>query len=82
MKIKIIILATAILALLFILSGWTFYTRMVLDYNSKGNYFDEKTLVTYNEQGVITFGLMTFVLLIVTLLMIKKIKKLRKNLQA
>ncbi|WP_298396802.1 hypothetical protein [Flavobacterium sp.] len=54
---------------------------MALDYNSEGNYFDKNTLVTYNEQGVITFGLMTFVILIVTLLMIKKIKKLRKNHQ-
>ncbi len=81
MKIKILILATAILALVFMLTGWTFYTRMALDYNSEGNYFDKNTLVTYNEQGVITFGLMTFVILIVTLLMIKKIKKLRKNHQ-
>jgi uncharacterized phage infection (PIP) family protein YhgE len=68
MKAKILILLLVILAILSALFSWSFYTRIRMDYNSEGTYLDKDSLVVYNEQAQIVYGLITFILIILKLL--------------
>lgn len=74
---------TIVLALLTTIFGWTFYIRIGMDYNSEGNYFDKNSLVVYKEQAVMIYGIISFILLTLTLLITWKlksnIKKLKKD---
>ena len=79
MKIKILIILIVILALLTALFSWSFYSRAKMDYNSEGNYFDNETLVVYNEQAVIVYGLITFIFLTLTLFTTMKLKSITKK---
>jgi hypothetical protein len=76
MKAKTLIILIIILALLTALFSWLFYTRIRMDYNSEGNYFDKKTLVVYNEQALIVYGLISFVLLTLILMTTLKLKSI------
>jgi hypothetical protein len=38
-------------------------TRLKMEYNSEGNYFDENTLVVYKKQAIIVYGIITLLLL-------------------
>lgn len=76
MKAKTLIVLIIILALLTALFSWLIYTRIRMDYNSEGNYFDKKTLVVYNEQALIVYGLISFVLLTLTLMTTLKLKSI------
>jgi hypothetical protein len=76
MKAKTLIVLIIILALLTALFSWLFYTRIRMDYNSEGNYFDKKTLVVYNEQALIVYGLISFVLLTLILMTTLKLKSI------
>lgn len=76
MKAKALIILIIILALLTALFSWLFYTRIRMDYNSEGNYFDKKTLVVYNEQALIVYGLISFVLLTLILMTTLKLKSI------
>lgn len=76
MKAKTLIILIIILALLTALFSWLIYTRIRMDYNSEGNYFDKKTLVVYNEQALIVYGLISFVLLTLTLMTTLKLKSI------
>jgi len=72
-----------ILAILTALFSWSFYTRIRMDYNSEGTYLDKDSLVVYNEQAQIVYGLITFILIILiilTLLTTLKLKSIFKNL--
>jgi signal transduction histidine kinase len=83
MKAKILILLLVILAILTALFSWSFYTRIRMDYNSEGTYLDKDSLVVYNEQAQIVYGLITFILIILiilTLLTTLKLKSIFKNL--
>jgi hypothetical protein len=54
-----------------------------MDYNSEGTYLDKDSLVVYNEQAQIVYGLITFILIILiilTLLTTLKLKSIFKNL--
>lgn len=76
MKAKTLIVLIIILALLTALFSWLIYTRIRMDYNSEGNYFDKKTLVVYNEQALIVYGLISFVLLTLILMTTLKLKSI------
>ena len=78
MKIRILVLLI-ILLLLTALFSWSFYTRCMMDYNSEGTYFDENTLVSYNEQALLVYGIITFILLTMTLMTTWKLKSIIKK---
>ncbi len=76
MKAKIVILLIVILAILTAFFSWSFYIRIRMDYNSEGTYFDKNTLVVYKEQALVVYGLISFVLLTLTLLTTLKLKSI------
>jgi len=76
MKARILILLIIVLTILTALFSWSFYTRIRMDYNSEGNYFDNETLVVYKEQALIVYGLITFILITLTLLTTLKLKSI------
>ena len=78
MKIRILLLLL-ILVLSAALFGWVFYVRIRMDYNSEGFYFDKNTLVTYNEQAKLVYGIITFIFLIMTLFTTWKLKSILKK---
>lgn len=80
MKAKILILQLIVLVLLTTLFSWLFYIRIRMDYNSEGTYFDKNTLVVYNEQAVLVYGIITFILLTLTVVATWKLKSTFKNL--
>lgn len=80
MKAKILILQLIVLVLLTTLFSWSFYIRIRMDYNSEGTYFDKNTLVVYNEQAVLVYGIITFILLTLTVVTTWKLKSTFKNL--
>ncbi len=80
MKAKILILLLVILAILTAFFSWLFYIRIRMDYNSEGNYFDDETLVVYNEQAVLVYGIITFILLTLTVVTTWNLKSTFKNL--
>lgn len=47
-------------------SGWIFIKRLLLPYNSEGRYFDAESSVVYHQQAVIVYGLLFFILLLMT----------------
>lgn len=80
MKAKILILLIIVLVLLTALFSWLFYIRISMDYNSEGTYFDKNALVVYNEQAVLVYGIITFILLTLTVVTTWKLKSTFKNL--
>lgn len=68
-----------ILVLLTTLFSWSFYTRSKMDYNSEGTYFDKNTLVTYNEQALLAYGIIAFISLMMTLMTTWKLKSIIKK---
>ncbi len=50
-----------------------------MDYNSEGTYFDNETLVVYNEQAVLVYGIITFILLTLTVVTTWNLKSTFKN---
>jgi len=49
------------------LVGWLFIRRLILPYNSEGNYFNETDSIVYHEQAVLVFGIITGFLLILSM---------------
>lgn len=80
MKAKILIPLLIVLVLLTALFSWSFYIRISMDYNSEGTYFDKNALVVYNEQAVLVYGIITFILLTLTVVTTWKLKSTFKNL--
>ncbi len=79
MKAKIVIPLLIVLVLLTTLFSWSFYIRIRMDYNSEGTYFDNETLVVYNEQAVLVYGIITFILLTLTVVTTWNLKSTFKN---
>ncbi|KAA3439629.1 hypothetical protein [Rufibacter hautae] len=52
----IIILGSTVLALLF---GITWSSRLNLEYNEEGRYFDTNALVTYDQAALLVYGALT-----------------------
>ena len=48
-----------------VLFGAEWIKRLSLSYNSEGRYFDQATEIVYTDNGVIVFGLLTFIFLII-----------------
>ena len=73
-----LIVTTTLLTILTIVFVITLIERLTLPYNSEGSYFDEKDFLVYNQQSIISYGLLTFIFLTTTIIstyfMIKKIK--------
>jgi len=46
----------------------TFFNRLTLPFNSEGNYFDNNAGIVYHKQSVLVYGLITFILVLVTVL--------------
>lgn len=80
MKVKILILLIIVLGLLTALFSWLFYIRIRMDYNSEGTYFDKNTLVVYNEQAVLVYRIITFILLTLTVVTTWKLKSIFNKL--
>ena len=78
MKIRILVILI-ILVLLTVLFSWSFYTRCMMDYNSEGTYFDKNSLVTYNDQALLVYGIIAFILMTMTLLTTWKLKSIIKK---
>ncbi|GAA4040383.1 hypothetical protein [Flavobacterium chungnamense] len=76
MKARILILLIIVLTILTALFSWSFYTRIRMDYNSEGTYFDKDSLVVYKEQALIVYGLITSILLTLTVLITLKLKSI------
>ena len=76
MKARILILLIIVLTILTALFSWSFYTRIRMDYNSEGTYFDKDSLVVYKEQALIVYGLITSILLTLTVLTTLKLKSI------
>ena len=67
----ILTIFTSVLTFIFSL---TFFNRIRMNYNTEGNYFDENSAVVYHEQAVFVYGILAFVLLLVTTLTIWRLK--------
>ena len=67
------ILLTLILLGLTIISISTFVKRLILPYTSEGRYFDEKSVVVYHEQAIISYGILSLLLVCGILLVAYKI---------
>jgi len=74
----ILIVSTTLLIILTIDFVLIFIDRLTLPYNSEGCYLDEKDSLVYYQQSIIAYGLLTFILLMATIIstyfMMKKIK--------
>lgn len=74
----ILVISTTFSTILAIVFLMIFIDRLILPYNSEGNYFDQKDLVVYHQQSIVAYGLLTFIFLTTTIIsiyfMMKKIK--------
>ncbi|HNU56832.1 MAG TPA: hypothetical protein PKN30_09585 [Flavobacteriales bacterium] len=48
-----------------VIFGLLWIERARMDYNSEGRFFDEQSMVVYDEGGVLFFGLLTVVSLLI-----------------
>jgi hypothetical protein len=59
----------AVLALIAALGfGLLWNDRAQLDYNSEGRYFDEGSVIVYDESGVLFFGLLALASIVLALI--------------
>lgn len=68
MRKAVIIISIILLAALTILFALTFKNRVARPYNSEGNYFDENSVIVYQEQAILVYGLITLLFLGLTVL--------------
>jgi len=86
---KLILMLLSIFSVLVtIIFSIIFVNRLVMPYNSEGNYFDKGNAVVYNEQAVLVYGILLFIAIAVTAVLFvitfkennKPIKKFRTEL--
>ncbi len=86
---KLILMLLSIFSVLVtIIFSIIFVNRLVMPYNSEGNYFDKGNAVVYNEQAVLVYGILLFISIAVTAVLFvitfkennKPIKKFRTEL--
>ena len=75
--IKIILLL--LLTVLTTISVWIFMERYKLPYNSEGCYFDEANAIVCHKQAVEVFGIISFILLLLTITTVVWIIKIIKK---
>jgi hypothetical protein len=73
------LLSAIILIFLSTIIGKILINRVSLHYNSDGKYFNENSLMVYDKQAIIGYGILLFMTLGLTLFSIKSIIKLIKN---
>lgn len=54
-------------AILTIMLLFVFFRRLNFNYNSEGHYFDEKHLIVYNQSAILTYGILAFIFLMLTI---------------
>lgn len=81
MKVRILVLLIIILVLLTTLFSWSFYIRFRMDYNSEGTFFDKDTLVVYNEQALLVYGIIAFILLTLVVTTAWKLQSIIKKIE-
>lgn len=47
---------------------FVFFKRLGLSYNEEGNYFDEVACVVYHSQSIIFYGVLLFLMFIISVL--------------
>lgn len=79
MKRLIWTILTVFFALLTTIFVLTFIQRLNFNYNSEGNFFDEKLMTTYQEQAISVYGIFTLLTFGITIfscyLMIRNFKQ-------
>ena len=78
-KHKIRLSLTIFFLIIGLVFGILWLQRLQLDYNSEGRYFDQEQGIVYTDNGIVAYGTVAFVsLLIGTFFLVVKSKKLRK----
>jgi len=67
------------LAVLNVVISLTFINRLTMPYNSEGNYFDEKSCNVYHQQSIFVYGLLSAILITLTIILAFKIIKKYKT---
>ncbi len=74
--IRILSVISIIIGVLF---GAEWIKRLSLPYNSEGRYFDQATETVYTDSGIISYGILTFLFLIIGFIFLfLKLKLLRR----
>jgi hypothetical protein len=73
------LLSAIILIFLSTIIGKILINRVSLRYNSEGKYFDENSLMVYDEQAIIGYGILFVIALGLALFSIKSIIKRIKS---
>lgn len=71
-----LITLTTLFALLTTSFGFLYVTRLRMEYNTEGTFFDTTSGIVYHEQSVLVFGILTFALLLLTIFTAWKLKKI------
>jgi len=67
-------LTIALAAITLLLFTITIY-RWTWDYTENGTHFEEGSATTYSESAIIAYGVLTFIFLLPTLLLLKSFRK-------
>ena len=78
MKKFILVCLVTVMSLVTLLLIAILVSRLQMEYNDQGIYFDEKTSTTYNSQALIFFKLATLIAVVSTTAFIFWLRKLRK----
>ena len=57
--------------------GGVFYRRINLNYNEEGRYLDPETMLVYDKDGLLVYGILLLLLVILTILTGLKIRNFR-----
>ena len=59
--------------------GGVFYRRINLNYNEEGRYLDPETMLVYDKDGLLVYGILLLLLVILTILTGLKIRNVKKE---
>lgn len=54
---------------------WLFLERFFTEYNIEGRYFDENAGVVYEQQAIMAYGVLAFVLTVISATLLHRLKK-------
>ncbi len=76
--IKIVLVIASIAAAILTLICSVVYIRLLMwDYNEEGNHFDVETSTNYTDNGVVAFGLLAAIFLVITISLLIALKRLK-----
>lgn len=82
MKKFIFCTATIILLVSTFFTLTTFAQRLRMPFNDEGNYFDPTTMIVYHQQSILSYGVISFLLLLISCSMLFKILSLFRKSSA